>query len=182
MMRQQKHTTSHSQGYALLLAILIANIILAMSLGIFSIALKEATLTTYLKNSQSAFGAADHVLECALYWDMASTPAQNGMPYTIFATSTAYVTIPSAQLDTAVCDGIRLDNAAASPAGQDWKVTTAANIGITTFSLRLLDGTCGDATVVKDPSGTTVTANGYNDCNVNNPRRTQRSVEVSTNL
>lgn len=169
-----------SQGYALLLAILIANIILAMSLGIFSIALKEVILATYIRDSQSAFGAADHVLECALYWDM-SIP-QNGMPYTIFATSSAYATIPSATLDTAVCDGIRLDNPAAAPVGANWLVTTTPVSGVTTFSLKFSDGTCGDAVVSKDASGMTITSNGYNTCSVNNPRRTQRTLEVSTNI
>jgi hypothetical protein len=172
-------------GYALLLAILIANIILAMSLGIFSIALKEVTLTTYIKDSQSAFSAADHMLECALYWDMAYV--RNGMPYTIFATSSSpgYTPIPSnpGLLDNAVCDGVRLDNSGAG--GTGWNVITTgppAPSGITTFGLKFPNGTCADVRILKDSLGMLVTSNGYNNCNVNNPRRTQRTIEVSTNL
>jgi hypothetical protein len=175
--------TTPSRGYALLLAILIANVILAMSLGIFSIALKEVVLATYIRDSQSAFAAADHMLECALYWDMAS--AHNGMPYAIFATSSSpgYTTIPAATLDLAVCDGVRLDNSGAG--GTGWNVITTgppAPSGITTFALKFPDGTCADVRVLKDSLGMLVTSNGYNNCNVNNPRRTQRTIEVSTNL
>lgn len=174
-----------SRGYALLLAILIANIVLAMSLGIFSIALKEVTLTTYLRDSQSAFAAADLGLECGLFWDM-SYP-QNGIinpSETIFATSTAYN--PPANLDSAVCNGMQLDSA-----GAKWSVpaaTLTSTGGITTFSLQLANGTCVDVAVSKvndvisGISGTTVTSNGYNNCNPNNPRRTQRTLEVSKNL
>lgn len=178
MMPQHQHTPTTSRGYALLLAILIANIILAMSLGVFSIALKEVMLATYLKDSQSAFGAADHLLECALYWDR-SFP-QNGMPYTIFATSTGYVT-PGA-INSAVCDGIQLNLAAAPPAGNNWFVTKTAVDGRTTFSMKFLDGTCADVTVLHNAAGVLVTSNGYNNCNANNPRRTQRTIEVFTNI
>lgn len=181
MIRQHKHSSTHAKGYALLLAILIANIILAMSLGVFSIAMKEVILTTYLKDSQRAFNAANHMLECALYWDR-SYP-QNGMPRTIFATSTAYTTIPSATLDLAVCDGaVRLNNSSAPPAGTSWLVTRTASDGRTTFTIRFRDGTCGDVTVYKDAAGALITSNGYNNCNANNPRRTQRTIEVFTNL
>jgi hypothetical protein len=173
-----------TQGFALLLAILIINVILAMSLGIFSIALKEVILTTYLKDSQSAFGAADHMLECALYWDMAYS--HNGMnpQETIFATSSAYV--PPGNLGAAVCEGIRLNNPALpSAGGASWSVppaTLTPTSGVTTFALKFTDGTCADVSVLKDSFGTTVTSNGYNNCNPNNPRRTQRTIEVSTNL
>ncbi len=170
-------------GFILLLSVLIASIILAISLGVYALSIKEVILASFLRDSALAFGAADRAIECTLYWDR-SAP-QNGMPYTIFSTSTPeYVTIPPGTLDTAVCDTQRLDNSAAPPAGTGWSVTNIpVNTGTTQFSLKYPDNTCADVTVFKESnSTTTIVSNGYNNCDPNSPRRIQRSIEVQGNF
>ncbi len=70
----------HKQkGFTLLLASLIASLLLAVGLSIFTIAQKEIILSSLGRDSQYAFYAADSGAECALYLDF-----QNA-----FATSTA---------------------------------------------------------------------------------------------
>lgn len=65
--------TQNQKGYVLLLAVLISSIILAMSLGVFAIALKEVTLSTFARDSVRAFAAASRGLECAMFYDRITT-------------------------------------------------------------------------------------------------------------
>ena len=58
---------------------------------------------------------------------------------------------------------------------------SASSSGITTFDLVYSDS-CASVRVTKVGISTTFVSNGYSDCNANNPRRTQRSIEVSVNL
>ena len=150
-------------------------------MGIYSLSIKEVILASFLKESSRAFGAADRGIECALYWDRTAT--QNGMPYTIFATSTTYTTIPAAKLDTAVCDATRLDDPTASPTGTGWNVVATPAIGTTQFTLTYPDGTCAELSVVKEGvTKTTIVSNGYNTCDASNARRTQRTIQVTGNF
>lgn len=170
---------NESEGYSLLLAILIVNIILAMSLGIFSITMKALQLAAFMKDSQKAFGIADRALECALYWDNAynwdgMTPA-----ISIFSTSTAYN--PPTNLNTALCDGQQLSNAALPPTGTGWAVSNTVATGTTNFTLTYpKENTCAEVNVIKDQSSTKISVNGYNTCASNNPRRIQRTIQVNS--
>ena len=62
-MRQRVQKNYHAQkkkgGYILLLTLLIISILLAISLGIFAISLKETTLSSFLRDSEKALAAAD---------------------------------------------------------------------------------------------------------------------------
>jgi len=71
-MKKNHHTTTES-GFVVLFSILISTIILTMSAGIFQVAQKESILSSYSRESQKAFYAADAGVECALYWDIANT-------------------------------------------------------------------------------------------------------------
>lgn len=167
------HEQEANRGYILLLTLLVISILLAISFGIYVIGLKEITLSSFLRDSEKALVAADHGAECALYWDR-SYP-QNGMPYTIFATSTEYMYPPS--INNASCAGTTLYG---SPG---WNVTITAATGTTAFSLNFADGSCVDVTVVKVGDQTTsIIGDGYNSCNVALPRRTQREISVFTNI
>ena len=168
--------TTKEGGYILLLTVLIVSIILAISFGIYALSIKEVILSSFLRDSQRAFSAADRGVECALYWDV-SYP-QNHEPYTVFATSTAYVT-PGA-ISEAVCDGVHLNDVALT----HWTVSgLTATQGVTDFSLSFSDGTYAEINVSKDSvSGTTIRVNGYNSQDMSNPRQTQRTIEVTTNL
>src|SRR5574344_801216 len=65
-MKKQKQKQN---GYVLLLAVLISSIILAMSMGIFAISLKEIALATFARDSVRAFAAASRGLDCAMFAD-----------------------------------------------------------------------------------------------------------------
>ena len=58
------------QGFVILFAILISSIILLIASGIFNVVQKEIVLSSYARESQRAFYAADSALECALYADL----------------------------------------------------------------------------------------------------------------
>lgn len=61
------------RGVVLLIAILISSVALAVGVGVYTRTYKELLLSSFWKQSQVAFGAADAGLECALYWDTRST-------------------------------------------------------------------------------------------------------------
>lgn len=181
MIYSSSQKSGRSGGYSLLLAILVINIVLAMSLGIFSITMRELQLASFMKDSQKAFGAADRALECTLYWDRAYN--WNGMTpaISIFSTGGTY-TAPTNLVDAA-CEGQQLSDAAAYPVGSGWSVSNTAATGTTNFILAYsTEDTCADVAVVKDDTVTLITVNGYNTCDMNNPRRIQRTLHVFTNI
>lgn len=59
------------KGFTLLFAALTASLLLAISLSIITISIKESQLSGVARESQYAFYAADAGVECALYWDIA---------------------------------------------------------------------------------------------------------------
>lgn len=166
----------HNGGFILLFSVLIMSILLAIGLSIYSLSVKEVVLASFLRNSEKAFIAADRALECALYWER-SYP-QNGLPYTAFATSTAW-SLTVAELATVECDGQPLTSLSS------WDNTTGrtATAGRTYFSIIFADDlTCAEVEVSRTALETTIISNGYNDCTATNPRRTQRTIQVTTNL
>jgi len=56
-------------GFTLLLALLVSSIVLAISLGVFGIVVREISLSTSARESRLAFYAANSGIECAVYWD-----------------------------------------------------------------------------------------------------------------
>lgn len=58
------------RGFTILLAALVASLVLALGISVFSIAQKQLILSSTGRNSQFAFYAADTAAECALYWDV----------------------------------------------------------------------------------------------------------------
>lgn len=58
-----------NRGFVLLFAVMLSSIILAIALGISSIALKEINFTTSARDANNAFYAADTGVECALQND-----------------------------------------------------------------------------------------------------------------
>lgn len=57
------------RGFTILLAALIASLVLALGISVFTIAQKQLILSSIGRNSQYAFYAADTAAECALYHD-----------------------------------------------------------------------------------------------------------------
>ena len=59
-----------SEGFTLLLALIVANTVLIISLGVYNIIIREIELSGLGRESQIAFYAADSGIECVLYWDV----------------------------------------------------------------------------------------------------------------
>lgn len=87
-----------NRGFALLFSVLISSLLLTIGLSIFSIALKELSISTAARQSVHAFFAADSGRENVLYQDVkkgsfvviADTSTSNEINI-ISATSSAYV-------------------------------------------------------------------------------------------
>jgi len=84
---QKNKTTLQNRGFALLFAILASSVLLSVSIAIWNIAFREVVLSSFGRESQSAFYIADSATECAFYWDFAfartgknSFPASNTIP------------------------------------------------------------------------------------------------------
>jgi hypothetical protein len=194
-MTEQQTKGKKEGGYILLITVLLISIFLAIGLSVFTIGIKELILASFIRESRKAFAVADRAVECTLYWDRAY-PA-NGFAYTIFPTSTDYISIESgspmnklingvdtALLRTATCDGATLlhsDNHS-----QGWwqaQFTNSDPIFIVSYSIQFpSDNTCAEVVVEKNDLSTTVRANGYSNCNTSDPRRIQRTIEVTNNI
>jgi len=68
-LKNNSQQISTKKGFALLIGVLVAGILLSITLVMFSISLKNTTLSTIGKSSQTALYSADTALECAYYWD-----------------------------------------------------------------------------------------------------------------
>lgn len=175
-----------NRGFTLVLSILISSILLAMGFSLYTLSVKELRLERYLKDSERAYSAADRGMECALYWDRAYP--YNGLSWSTFPTSTMAIwRAPSGAPWPAgiTCDRgngvqVRLTNAGAP----FWTVTPIAGPPAgarMSFSITYTNGTCATVTVEKILDDTNITSDGYSDCNVNSPRRTQRTLYSYTN-
>jgi hypothetical protein len=170
--------TSHrkqekEQGYILLLALLVTSIILAVGFGIYNITLREVVLSTFLRDSAKALTAADRGVECALYWDRSSGIPPNTLPYTIFATGTIPTYYSYPDLTGVRCNSVNITST--------WTHTETAQNGRTEFSLAFGDGTCVDVVVIKTgDQSTAIIGSGYNTCDPDARRRTQREIAVFT--
>jgi Tfp pilus assembly protein PilX len=72
-----------SDGFTLLLALITANIVLIISLGVYGIIIREIELSGLGRESQIAFYAADSGIECVLYWDVKKGLLSTTTPTTI---------------------------------------------------------------------------------------------------
>jgi hypothetical protein len=170
----RSQTKQKEGGYILLLSILITSIILAVSFGVYAIGLKSILLSSFMKDSQRALAAADRGAECALYWDYAYRNTVIGG--TVFPPNSAYAMPGNANLAT--CAGMNFVN----NAGANWATVLNPATGNTTFSLTFPDGTCANVRVYKTAIRTEITSDGVSDCNPNNLRRTQRSIQVYSQI
>jgi len=93
---QRRTLTSSNRGFTLLLASLIASLMTALGIAMFTIAQKEVRLSSVARDSQFAFYAADAGAECALYLHYV---------HDAFATSTAFTNTSLIKCDdTALLD------------------------------------------------------------------------------
>lgn len=78
--RRPAASRKSTTGFALLFAILASSVLLSIGAAIWNIAFKEVLLSSFGRESQSAFYVADTAIECAFYHDFIGTD--------VFATST----------------------------------------------------------------------------------------------
>lgn len=188
-------------GYVLLLAVLISSIILAMSMGIFSISLKEVSLATFARDSVKAFSASSRGLECAMFADRINRDvsysageakeyfASRGTigDYTPFAEGDS-VQIRENLNKTAFDDPWSATNRPKLECFGNSDIPVSATSsgpvsGTSTFQIGFPDGACADVTVEKSGIETTFVSNGFSDsCTSTNPRRTQRTISVRVNI
>ena len=167
-------------GFTIFVAVLVVSVLLSVSLGLAEITIKENLLSSYLQESQTAFYAADRGVDCALFWGMSFDrylPPSGPLQFSPFPTSTVGVSYDyPPNWNTITCLGTNLSSAG-------WSVSNETATGATTkFHLDFIDGSCADIAVEVNSGTTVYRAQGFNTCNTANPRRTQRTLEVSTNL
>lgn len=177
--RKKKNSSRHSRftlrdsaapprlGFALLFAVLAITVLLSISIAILNISLREVILSSFGRESQVAFYAADAGAECALYWSIKGA----------FATST----------DSGAATGCPGPSQISINCGV-FKLTPNISYcdkfsAITNFSLD--DGVCVDVTVSKNglqKDGTITTqidSRGHNTCDQNSPTFVERGLKFN---
>jgi Tfp pilus assembly protein PilX len=139
-----------NEGFTLLLALIVANIVLIISLGVYGIIIREIELSGLGRESQIAFYAADTGTECVLYWDI----KKGGI------STTTQTTIECVGQSVTV--------------GQpgEW---TQTDFKLNNFS----NGACAKI-VVKKHSTTEVESRGYNfECDSSLSRKVERGIKIT---
>lgn len=165
-----KRPFTQNRGFTLMLAALVASLLTALGLAMFSIAQKEVILSSLGRDSQFAFYAADTGAECALHWDF---------KYDAFATSTVY----SSTSTPATCAGQELqDFPTPYETGNPDGIVGLGGGSQSSFWFEP-EGYCVYVTVTKQASHphTVVESLGYStSCDQpNHPRRLERAVRAS---
>lgn len=150
------------RGFALLFAVLASGVLLSIGLAIWNIAFREVLLSSFGRESQSAFYVADSAIECAFYWDFIKTNT--------FATSTN--SSPSA---TITC------------AGQTIPVTVPISDTLNATSSFQVNLGTGRATVYvgkSDPEGdgrsaTNIVSHGQNSIISSDPTSVERGLRAN---
>jgi hypothetical protein len=164
-----------SRGFVLLFAVLVSNILLAIGLGIFTIAYKELILSSSDRESQVAFYAADSGSECAVYWDVVHPDFSES----IFGyVDSDEIVAPISGSGSPVCAGVDINDA--------WTTTENGVTPIETkFSFTMENGSCATVTVIKgyddvaNRAYTRIDSRGFNTCSESTGRRSERGLRLS---
>lgn len=88
------NTLKTKQGFISLFTVLLATVILAIGVGMSSIALKQVVLSSTADDSNDAFYAADAGLQCAIMHDLEGV-FQTGSPTTVACGSLSNISVIS---------------------------------------------------------------------------------------
>ncbi|MEX0935035.1 MAG: hypothetical protein WDZ70_01785 [Candidatus Paceibacterota bacterium] len=146
----------NNKGFTALTAAIIASVVLSLGIAILNITTKEIRLSSFSRNSTSAFYTAGSGIECALYWDKEES----------FATSSQ--SNPDNSIE---CFGASTSPSVVSSDGSS--ATTEFEIENTTTD------TCVLVQVEKDTEGTTIESRGYSTCDEESERRLERGLRVN---
>lgn len=145
------------RGVTLYIALAVTSAMVLVSFAVINVTVKQLGISSFSRDSQIAFFAADSGVECALYWDLKS----GANP---FSTSTS--PIPSI-----TCHGSTVTQS------RNYNGTIATS----TFSFSPTP--CSSVSVVKRYVGseikTKIESRGYNSCSTSNPRRVERAILVN---
>lgn len=171
-----------SRGFVILFAVILASIILAITLGISNIALRELKFSTSAKDTNEAFFAADTGAECALFNDKADINR-----FSLDLESPA--TINCFKQD--ISSNPKWD----SHLQEEFVVVSAGTWNFILGELGSSNNGCAIVSVAKDDEdgdgiiSTTITSKGYNvgsggsapnwDCVTNLPNNVERVLEVT---
>ncbi len=180
-----KHSMEKRKGFTLLFAVLVSTLVVSIGATVVSIAVRQTILSGTSRESQYAFYAANTVLECVFYWDVAGTASLTekvfpGQGDTLLA-----------DMSNVTCSGgnvvTRTGFVGAGTFGADGGWTDNSGYSYTVkMEIRDVTGTydhtyCAEATISKVTGGdgvvtTTIEAKGYNTCDLNNPRAVERGL------
>lgn len=59
-----------NKGFTLLYSMIVTSVVLAATLSVVTLSLRQLALSSTARESQKAFYAANSAVECALYWDL----------------------------------------------------------------------------------------------------------------
>jgi hypothetical protein len=93
-------------GFAMLFAVLISSFLIMIGISIFSISLKEVMISTSIRDSQTAFYAADSAGECALYWDIKGGGKNSAFPSCVNESCDLPDSPSTTTTPTITCNGI----------------------------------------------------------------------------
>lgn len=171
----------NERGYTLLIAILVSGVVLSIGLAILNITLKEFQLSSFTRESEVAFYAADAGIECALYWDESSRDrfASTSVPSNIVCGGSnvkEYGVSDDVVGSNNVLVGGR-SNGTPSEFGIKWSTPGSPEL------CTLVSVTKNDITTQPScPAGitcTTVVSRGYNGCDFTHPRIVERALRTS---
>jgi Tfp pilus assembly protein PilX len=186
------HNNSQKRGFALVIGVAVAAILISVTFVMFSITLKQVTLATAGRNSQLAFYAADTGIECALY---ANYKIDNAFAQINSATdgsgNTHIDLVPPSTIPDFRCNNKKITYTPA-PGSITINGVTYNEAIVSRFQVDYLTGNqCALLTVTKyvkpiviggitvDTVGTKIESRGYNTCvNISDPQRVERGLEV----
>lgn len=185
MIKQQKNkSTSLTGGFSLFIAVIVIGALLIISFTVTNISVKETSFSTSNRESQYAIFAADTGIECAIYWDAKANPNQSA-----FATSAPFGTSINCAGNPPIITGSQnpiLGTTTISRIGGGGDLNPTSVFGFSLNNGSNPVNSCVIVTVLKDYTGpgntvpllTRISSYGYNTCDINNPRRVERGIEV----
>jgi uncharacterized protein (UPF0333 family) len=183
-----KKSTSN-RGFALIIGVMVSAVLVSITYVMFSISLKQISLSTTGKNSQVAFYAADTGAECAIYADR-TIANQFGIPNDEESGSSVIKSLTfSSPMPSFSCNNILI-----SPTAVGGVIQTAFGQSPITAKFTVTypgSNECAIVEVVKtidrefygsnfvDKVKTKIESRGYNTClNLTDPQRVERGLEV----
>jgi hypothetical protein len=161
-----------NKGMTLFIAITVTAVLLFISFVVVNIAIKGSLFASSGRNSQYAFYAADAGVECAIYWDSRTDTSKfdtdiSGSPIScgghIMSTGQA---ITGTSTLTLIGGGGPSQRTSSFGFVLDQGGSSMPSCVVVTVEKRLSDGK------------TYINSRGYNTCDVSNPRRFERGIEV----